>query len=245
MNPLFKKILKTPTLIFFTATALSVSAITLAQSTSSGDQRLVYIADLAPLNTKIGVVSPSAAGGTEVVIDGNRIGVALNIQGIAADTPHLVHIHKGTQCPTPANDTNQDGYVDVQEATPATGGILIPFDGSLGTSPHGSTFTPAADSKGVLAYIASAPYNSLLNYLHRATPNLSMGEVTLNNGQNLDLSQTVVEVHGIDPSVKLPSTVKTLPGLTPNQTLPIACGKLIQVAGPATPQPSASPSSSH
>lgn len=209
-------------------------------STGPGDQRQVFISTLSPVNANTGVTTGSETGSATIVVDGDRLGIFMQGSNLIPGIPHSIHIHKGNQCATPADDVNQDGFIDVNEGTVTTGGILVPLDGDLNSFQFGSGFFPFADSVGELSYIGSASLTALMNDLHRPPLDPSLGVATLGQDESLNLAEAVIEVHGVSPSSTIPATVQSVSGLTPNLTLAVACGTITQVSGPV-PSPSPSP----
>jgi plastocyanin len=201
-----------------------------AGSTASDEiQRRVFSGALSNLNPSESI----AAGNAQIVIEDDHVGIRLRGNGFFPNTPHAASIHKGTQCPTIADDTNGDGYIDAVEAAAVTDQVLVPLDGDLSSPSARSDYHPLADVNGSLDFISGGAYSSIQQGLGLNIP--------------LDFNQTVIVVHGTDPNAILPSTVQGLPGLNANDSLPVACGTLFQISGPlpgASPSvtPSASPS---
>lgn len=84
-----------------------------------------YTANLSELNG-------SGAGGTatiELNDDASQATITVNSTGLADGLPHAQHIHgeltTANQCPTPDDDANGDGVVDVAEGLPSYGGIQV------------------------------------------------------------------------------------------------------------------------
>jgi plastocyanin len=195
-------------------TSASVTPLPTTESQNTGDERQVYTTQLQSANSSLGF----AFGTARVVVDGGRIGVLIDGGGFAPDVVHPAHIHRGTQCATLSADANGDGFVDVVEATPVIGDILLSLDGDPSSADPDILTFPRADSQGNLDYIGSSKVDS-----------------------PIDLSEAIIEIHGVGEDVTLPSTVQTVSGLTPTQSIPVACGKLVQISGPAAGQTGASP----
>ncbi|OFZ18477.1 MAG: hypothetical protein A2X94_00595 [Bdellovibrionales bacterium GWB1_55_8] len=211
---------------------------------AAGDQRRVFVAELTPLNTSFGAVNGFLSGDAVIVVDENRFGVAIAMEGLDENIAHPVRLHAGTACPSFAEDTNFDSYVDAQEAFAAHAGSLIPFDGDLNSFSAGEAFYPVANSDGVSHYIASTNLDALLADLRRATPEGDTSVATLGAEQPLTLADKVVVVYGVNPETQLPETVQTTAAGPASSTLPVACGELEQVAGQTEEQPAVEPSPS-
>jgi hypothetical protein len=193
-----------------------------------GTPREVFTGTLAPVNAGVGESGGSVTGTVAIVVDGERIGAYINANGLDPNIEHAVDIHPGHDCPTTSADTNGDGFVDIIEANTVNGGSLVNIGDDLNSYVTALNFTPSADATGNLALITDGSLALLNADLHRSAPNAATGEIALPVGQNLNLADNTVVIHGINSS------------FTANQTLPVACGALTL----ANPQPSASPSAS-
>jgi hypothetical protein len=221
----------------------SPSASPSAAATPSvvGDQRQVFTAQLNPLNVAYNASGFAATGIVTIVVDGTNFGVYSTLQGLDPNVVHTAYIHANNECPTPNSDTNGDGIVDATEASIVSGAPIIPLDFSLNTFTTdlarplvtgGSTLFPTADSTGALTYIGSGTLSTVQAEALRTAAS-----------SQWDPAQWSVIVSGVDTSVTLPSTVQTTTGFTSNESLPVACGVVVQQSGP-TPSPSPSPSAS-
>jgi hypothetical protein len=96
----------------------------------------------------------------------------------------------------------------------ADGDILVPLDGNInnGTSEI-PTFPFATGARGAYHYEATASVATLSAAL----------------GQALNLPARHVVVHGVDLDTPLPASVRSLPGLPAQVTLPVACGEIREV----------------
>ncbi len=216
-----------------------------------GDQRQVFTAQLNPLNVAYNASGLAATGTVTIVVDGTNFGVYSTQQGLDPNVVHVAYIHANNACPTANSDTNGDGVTDALETNVVSGAPIIPLDFSLNTYTTdlaralvsgGSTLFPTADSTGALTYIGSGTLSTVQAEAFRTNPT--------QNGtaeSQWDPAQWSVVVSGVDTSVTLPSTVQAATGLTANESLPVACGVVVQQSGPtpsAAPSPSASASAS-
>jgi hypothetical protein len=234
------------------STSTSPSASPSASSTPSavGDQRQVFTAQLNPLNVAFNASGLAATGTVTIVVDGTNFGVYSTEQGLDPNVVHMAYIHADNQCATSNSDTNGDGIVDSAESTVVSGAAIIPLDFSLNTfttdlaraiTSGGSTLFPTADSTGAVTYIGSGTLSTVQAEAFRSNP--VQGSATAES--QWDPAQWSVVVSGVDTSVTLPSTVQAATGLTANESLPVACGVVVQQSGPApSPSPSASASAS-
>ncbi|WP_022908975.1 hypothetical protein [Aestuariimicrobium kwangyangense] len=97
------------------------------------------------------VLTPTADGGLKVQI---------NDHGMTPGMPHAQHIHgdlsgKHFTCPGPDADSNNNGYISVEEGLPMYGGIHISLTTKGDTSPKSGLAVdrmPVADAQGNLRY---------------------------------------------------------------------------------------------
>ena len=180
-----------------------------------------FAATLAALNTQTGNVTGTAA----VEIAGDLMRVTVNATGLAANSSlHLQFIGSGTSCPTIANDTNGDGFVDIQEGLPAYGAFLLALDTTL-------TSRIVTDSSGFptsnpIAYLERARLSAVENSMRGAPTSEFVANIPINGDFNP--AGLAVLITGIGP-VALPTTVATLPGFSVDQSLPVSCGTLSTV----------------
>ena len=114
---------------------------------------------------------------------------------------------------------NGDGYVDLLETEPAAGTTMVPFHAHPATLEIPSDTYPVADKSGAFHYQKTKSVEKLENGLQEKF-----------KAPGLALAKRVIIVHGVAPDTKLPDTVKSLPGVPAQMTLPVACGA-IEAAG--------------
>lgn len=155
----------------------------------------VYTAVLAPENASVS----SAAGSAVISILGDDLSARVLVTGAKVGV-HAQHIHTGTRCPTPEDDTNGDGVVDATEASAVYGGVLLALDsdlaGATGDFPSGIAYS----------YDESASVAQILT-------NLGLG--------SLALEGKVVNIHGVPEATDLPATIQG-----GKAAFPISCGVL-------------------
>lgn len=204
--------------LVFLALLAAVAALAVAVAPGSAEKQSsqgTFRANLSALNAGTHTdangnqfMIPAAGGTATVNVTGDDVTVTIMVHGVVASVVHPQHIHAGTICPDASDDTNHDGYVDVIEGLPKYGPILVNLDSNL-ENPGVDAF-PVADGSGSYTYNESAIKSHLQDELQQA----------------LKLATRHVVIHGIGPTPLLPSTVATLPGLSANNTLPVACGEL-------------------
>jgi hypothetical protein len=210
-----------------------------AQEQQQDDQG-IYRAVLRPMNA---TVATSSAGTVEVRIEGDDVVVESTMIGTPAGVKHLQNIMTSTSCPEATADINNDSFVDVVEALPVTGPILIPLDSNLSSQLTGIDFGPIANSSGSYVYRRSTTLTGLLADLRAPDPDPTDSIVKLPLEQDLNLAGRVVLVHGVANSANLPDSVASIHDLPSEQTLPIACGQLVRIENEdeAEPTPEETP----
>ena len=165
---------------------------------------------------------PLFKGKRIAVIGGGNSGVeaAIDLAGLPPNMMHLQHFHgfpdgKAASCPTGAADTNGDGYIDLVETEPFAGTTMMPFHAHPVTLEIANDSYPVADKNGVSHYtdtVSVADLDAALKAKFKAP--------------SLALDKRVIFIHGVANSPALPASVKSLPGVPANVTIPIACGKI-------------------
>ena len=149
----------------------------------------------------------------------------VELEGADPDMPHAQHVHASAACPTAAADTNSDGFIDILEGMPSYGGILVPLDGDISAQAAGSATFPSADANGEYIYADTASFTAFMTDLLATDPDPTDAIVKLPTN-SLNIGARTVVVLGVADTTTLPTTVATLPGLTAQQSLPIACGTI-------------------
>jgi hypothetical protein len=177
-----------------------------------------FTAKLQPMNAdKIGTSTTGTA--TFEIADG-KLSIAIDLAGLPPNMMHLQHFHgfpdgKAASCPTGAADTNGDGYIDLVETEPFAGTTMMPFHAHPVTLEIANDSYPVADKNGVSHYtdtVSVADLDAALKAKFKAP--------------SLALDKRVIFIHGVANSPALPTSVKSLPGVPANVTIPIACGKI-------------------
>lgn len=202
-------------------------------------QRAVYQSLINPANDS------GVSGIATFVVESNSLGVYLQVAGLDPGINHLQHIHAYSQCPLPGvADTNEDGLIDIVEAEAVAGPPVLPLTNDLFQSSPSRNNIPVQNypmpaSDGSLTYVNTIPLNKAVNALKSvppsptpsgspsATPISSSTPVSTGTfNPPIALENYTIEIHGISNNFTLPSTVQTAMGLTPNQSLPVACGTI-------------------
>lgn len=171
-----------------------------------------FVAPLASVNPNIATVSGTAT--IEIIGDAMRV----TVRAIGLDSVmHMQFVGSGTSCPTTTTDTNADGLIDVKEGLAAYGPFLLALDADIEVRSDSVLTFPVNDS---IAYVETAVYSAVENSM-RGAP---VTEFTTNIPITGDFIPQGLAVVILGDASPLPTTLEFLPGLTTNQTIPVACG---------------------
>lgn len=187
------------------------------------NNKTIYLAVLEPLNEN---VAGPVTGAVTISIDGDLLVGDVRISGSAANIIHSQDIHLKDTCPTGEEDLNQDGYIDIIEVYKHSGPVIIPLDGDLNTQSGESGMYPVADPWGTYIYSELASLHQLLTDLRLVDDNIYDGTVKWPLDSIFNFENKVVVIHGVADDIILPESVESMQLLSPQQTLPIACGTL-------------------
>jgi hypothetical protein len=171
----------------------------------------LYKAILRPLNNHLSGLLPT--GKAFVEIDKQQIQISTYLDD-DAKVLHRQSIQDGTRCPRLNDDLNQDGILDIEEATAIAGEVLIHLDGSL---------------DGGLEGDGLYPWGSGFTYKKRAELSDIENEIRLRTKKNLSLDGRVVMIYGVSKNTLLPYTVATRSQLPKDSTIPVVCGVLKKI----------------
>lgn len=176
-----------------------------------------YRAVLRPMNNSLSGWIPN--GKADIRISGDNVEIKSWMDD-SANVVHVQSIHAGFRCPRAEDDKNADGVVDYTEAMAVAKPVLVPLDGNLNSQLDGMNMFP----KGNFNYFQKASLNSLMGDLTAADDNASDHVVKLAPGKTLDLAGRVILVHGVVSTRSLPGSIGLVSGLSPQASVPIACG---------------------
>jgi hypothetical protein len=197
---------------------LALSAVLAWLSAMPGEAAERYVAKIAPLNAeKIGT---SASGAADLQVANGKLSVSIELVGLTPSLMHLQHFHgfadgRDAACPTAKEDVNEDGYIDLIETEAIAGTTMLPFHEHPVTLEIPNDTYPVANNKGTASYKHSDSVGELEKAL----------KVKF-KAPALDLAKRVIFVHGVGSDTKLPESVKSLPGVPAQVTIPVACGKI-------------------
>lgn len=110
-----------------------------------------FVSELVSLN------GSGVTGTARIKVFGDQVSVKIKASGAVPNQVHPQHIHgmedstMPANCPTIADDTNGDGFVDLFEGLPQYGGVVLSL-----------TDFPTANEDGEINYNKKLPYESLL-----------------------------------------------------------------------------------
>lgn len=185
-----------------------------------------YVADLEPMNNGVGGALSAIASITK---EGSKIIGYVRLNGGYPRTSHQQRVHVGTSCPTMAQDTNGDGYVDVNEAYAHVGKILFPLDADISSQERGSSLWPMGDIYGYYHWERATSYDRFISDLREADLSGDSDYAKLGADGDLNLDGRVVMIHGTAEISNLPDSVGTRGRLRNFQVIPIACGKFRKI----------------
>ena len=206
---------------------IGVIALTLALplTACNEDDIEVPLNEFATALTVLNLTTP-VTGNVTVEIVANVMRVTVTANGLE-QTIHAQFINGGHNCPTAANDTNHDGFIDIVEAQAATGLFLLALDSTL-TTPSNSVVA-GFPSGPTIAFAQTALLSAVENSLRGAPTSPFITNIPVTGDFNPNgLSVLILGT----TQQNLPATVATIPGFTAQQTLPVACGVLAQVVNP-------------
>jgi hypothetical protein len=144
---------------------------------------------------------------------------------------HQQHVYTGGRCPTMSDDTNGDGFIDINEAESVMGKILIPLDADISSQDSGRRFFPLGDLSGYYHYERITSFRRFLQDLQEEDKNLEDDVVKLAPGEGLLITGKTVLIQGVAETIELPETIGSKGRNSSYQTLPIACGNFEKVTG--------------
>lgn len=101
---------------------------------NNGEKAKMYTVNFGELNDS-GVM-----GTAELILDGVNLTVKVSLSGLEPGA-HAQHIHgfteneRNSKCPPPSADTDNDGYITLEEGAPFYGGVLLPLTDAEGNFP--------------------------------------------------------------------------------------------------------------
>lgn len=186
----------------------------------------LYMAKFLTMNPGVNGTLPGSA---TLQRQDDKFYAYIRIFGGAPNAWHQQNVHVGSRCPNAGDDTNGDGYIDIEEGNKVWGEVLLPLDSNIGSQAAGKNVFPIADASGTYFYETVTNFNKMFDDLKSADKNLGDNITKLSPEQGLDFEGKVVVIHGTADTVIYPDTVASSGRYLPHQTLPIACGVFTKV----------------
>jgi hypothetical protein len=183
-----------------------------------------YRAILRPVNPDL----EEGRGMANITIRNDHFSVQVRMDESPSNVLHPQNIYEGSSCPDWGNDTNKDGFIDINEGKTSYGKILIPLDRNLSSQLEGYGLDPVANRYGNYVYQRSTSRSELMSDLRAVDLGLSNDFSKLASNEPLNLSGKVIVVHGVQGYLDLPTTVGSAWGEPNYRSLPIACGKILR-----------------
>jgi hypothetical protein len=143
-------------LVLVAALSMTLASVAFAQGgvdTQAGKDNKEFGAELSPLNRS------GASGHADLTKGHGKLNVDIHTEDMAPNLPHAQHIHGMAQaiseCPTLANDQNNDGLINTAEGLPSYGPIRVSFTTTGDTSKASGLAVdrfPVASADGDLSY---------------------------------------------------------------------------------------------
>lgn len=184
----------------------------------------MYAAEMWPVNYNLHLKSLGWAG---VERENDNFEAKLNLKYAPRSVVLRPAIYTARRCPNINDDLNKDAYIDIVEARVAIGKITIPFDSDLDSQENGSYAASGADGK--FSYRQSASFDRLFNDLKAPDQDPMDQFIKIGPDEGLTFPGRIVIVQGLAETVPLPATVATADGMSPHQSIPVACGVLWKV----------------
>jgi hypothetical protein len=188
----------------------------------------VYQGLFRPINEKL---LGKLNGALNISRKNNEIVFDVRINGIPAWSVHPQSIYEGTRCPTPADDINKDGFIDIVEGQKVYGSVIIPLDGDLNNQKARSAWHPVSDQFGHYIYSEKADFDQFFMDLQKKDEDLTDNIIKIDSSTGLNLVGKVVVIHGVHENTNLPATVVSMNGMPKHESIPVACAVIGRLNG--------------
>jgi hypothetical protein len=181
----------------------------------------IYLATFETLNPHVNGTLPGSA---TFFRQGDKLFSYVRLFAGGPRAWHQQKVYLGNRCPTMADDSNGDGYIDILEAEAVVGQIIIPLDADISSQQSGRNFYPLGDLSGSYFYERITSFNRFFSDLKSLDkdPNDNLAKLAPEEG--FDFIGKVVMIQGTADTIEYPLSVQSTNRHRPHQTLPIACG---------------------
>ena len=194
----------------------------------SKEQDGLYRGSIRTLNKK---TNSRIRGQATVFINGIQFYAKIKVKTRWKDVRHIQAIFSGDECPELSDDTNKDGFIDIDEVKLRSGKMLIPLDGDLKGQTQKFAEYPVSNRFGSYVYGIAASLKMMLKDLKIPKEGYDFLD-NLVQGEKLNVTKRVVIIFGVPNYYKLPDSVKRIHGFSPQLSLPIGCSKLSESLDP-------------
>lgn len=180
-----------------------------------------YIARFTTLNSHVVGTIPGSA---QFMREDDRISAFVRLFAGSPSIAHFQNVHTGNRCPTMSDDTNGDGYLDIQEALKVVGPVIVPLDWDIGSQLSANRSWPRAFPNGSYEYTKVTGFDRFWDDLKSTDRNPNDNIVKLAPDEGLAITGKVVMIQGVEEIKNLPDSVAGFERWKNFQTLPIVCG---------------------
>ncbi len=181
----------------------------------------IYMAKFETLNPHVNGTLPGSAS---IHRKGDKIFAYVRLFAGGPQVWHPQNIYTGNRCPTMDDDTNKDGFIDINEANAVLGKVIVPLDADINSQRSGRNFYPLGDLSGNYFYERVGSFNRFWSDLKKEDTEPADNVTKLGPEDGLPIIGQAFLLQGIVQTTELPETVGTTGRFLPQQTLPIACG---------------------
>ncbi|HXH32622.1 MAG TPA: hypothetical protein VNJ01_17625 [Bacteriovoracaceae bacterium] len=181
-----------------------------------------YLATMKTLNVQVNGTLDTASATIKRVE--NKLYAYTRLFAGKPATTHRQAVYMGTRCPTAADDTNGDTFIDIGEANAVVGKIIMPLDSDISSQDSGSGYYTTSDLSGFYQWERITSFDKWLADLRKEDKKPDDNIVKLPADIDFNFQGHVVMIQGVDNATALPPTVGTERRYLPQHTLPIACG---------------------
>jgi len=209
-----------------------------------------YLAKFETLNSQFNGNIP---GSMTIHFKEERVYFYIRLFGAHPRAWHPQKMYLGNRCPNLEDDSNNDGFLDINEVEKVVGKIIIPIDANLSTQNAGKNFYPTGDLSGNYSYERLTRIQSLIDDLRKDDFDPEDNLVKLKPDESLQIEGRPIVIYGTGSEVILPESITTQGELKPFKTFPIVCGILKKIEnfpgvpdleiipGPVEPMPEEKP----
>jgi len=180
-----------------------------------------YLAKFTTLNSHVVGTIPGSA---QFLREDNQLSAFVRLFAGSPSIAHFQNVHSGSRCPTLDDDTNGDGFLDIQETMNVVGPVIIPLDWDIGSQLSANRSWPKAFPNGSYEYTQVTSFNRFWNDLTSEDRNTEDNIAKIAPDEGFSFEGKVVIIQGVDETKTLPETVAGFQQWKNFQTLPIACG---------------------